>query len=329
MAFQDIPPVDTVEAYLDQAFGRAKARASQVAAKKGPKTALALTKQVESVRISVVKDGIVHKLERILTTFPRTDELTEFYNELLKCTLDFVNYKKSLGAVAWAVRQVGVLWRSCSRRATKSSEIAAVKKVRTEFYGRVCSVLKQINKNLLYLQECRKIIRSYPIIKSGIPTIAIVGFPNVGKTTLLFKLTGSMPEIASYAFTTKNINVSYAIHDSQKMQFLDTPGSLNRFEKMNNIEKQAYLAIKLLADKLIYVFDPTEPYPLEKQFKLFKDLLKYKKPVIIYISKTDIDDAEVREKISGLKGKLADLKGKIADYSPLTNPDELVAKCYD
>ena len=38
---------------------------------------------------------------------------------------------------------------------------------------------------------------------------------------------------------------------------------------MNNIEKVAFLAIKLLAEKIIYVFDLTEPYTMEEQEKLY------------------------------------------------------------
>lgn len=292
MAFQDIPPVETADVYLDLAFRKAKVRASQMRAKKGPKTRIAKVKESESAKLSTVKDNLVNCLTKILETFPKTIELTEFYNELIKCTLDFVLYKKSLGAVAWVIKQIRDLWKIYNFKVTKSNDINDINKSKTEFYGRVSSVLKQIKKNLSYLHECRRIMRTFPTIKSGLTTIAITGFPNVGKTTLLFKLTGSKPEIAGYAFTTKGINVAYKKIDDKKIQFLDTPGTLNRFEKMNNIEKQAYLAIKLVAEKLVYVFDPTEPYPLKDQIKLLKDLQKLKKPIIIYMSKVDIKGAK-------------------------------------
>ena len=142
-------------------------------------------------------------------------------------------------------------------------------------------------------------MRNYPAIKTGTKTIAIAGFPNVGKTTLLMKLTGSKPDIQPYAFTTKGINVGY-IKGKEKLQLLDTPGTLNRFDTMNNIEKVAFLALKLLAEKIIYVFDITEPYPLEQQIKLYKEIKKMKKPVIIYLSKTDILE----------KGQISEFKKK-------------------
>ena len=41
--------------------------------------------------------------------------------------------------------------------------------------------------------------------------VALFGFPNVGKSTLLSKLTPSKPKIANYSFTTKRINMGYSI----------------------------------------------------------------------------------------------------------------------
>ncbi|MBI5881054.1 50S ribosome-binding GTPase, partial [archaeon] len=123
-------------------------------------------------------------------------------------------------------------------------------------------------------------------------TVAIAGFPNVGKTTLLSKLTGSTPEIANYAFTTRNLNMGYAEINNHKVQFIDTPGTLNRFEKMNPIERQAYLAIKYCADIVIFVFDMGDStYPLEQQQKLLTTVEKFGKDMIIYLSKTDIEGA--------------------------------------
>jgi nucleolar GTP-binding protein len=74
----------------------------------------------------------------------------------------------------------------------------------------------------------------------------------------------------------------------QKVQFIDTPGTLARPDKMNNIEKQAYLAIKYVADLVIYIFDLTETYPVEDQKKLLENFKEFRKPIIFYLSKTDL-----------------------------------------
>jgi len=175
-------------------------------------------------------------------------------------------------------------------RIRKCMDIRRINDYRREFYGRVSSVLKQIKDELRFLEETRKIMKGFPTIKTETKTFSIIGFPNVGKTTLLFKLTGSKPEINSYAFTTKSINVSYIRKGKEKIQLLDTPGTLNRFDRMNDIERQAFLAMKHVANGFVYVFDLTEPYPLEKQLKLLKRIKEFKLPVLVYLSKCDILD---------------------------------------
>ena len=132
----------------------------------------------------------------------------------------------------------------------------------------------------------------------------------------MYKLTGSKPEIDSYPFTTKRINVAYIKEDKKKIQLLDVPGTLNRFNKMNDIEKQAELVINYLADLIVYVFDLTENYPLENQVKLFDNIKKLNKKIIVYLSKTDL----IEEKI------VNNFKNKLKNHEIVNNIKELKNK---
>ena len=143
-------------------------------------------------------------------------------------------------------------------------------------------------------------MKDFPTIKTGVTTACIFGFPNVGKSTLLSKLTTAKPEIKPYAFTTKQLNIGYLQEAHRRIQIIDTPGTLNRFEKMNAIEQQAYLALKFCAEIIIYVYDLTESSaPLADQKKLYQALRLLKKPVVIYLSKTDM----LHEQQKGALGK--------------------------
>jgi ribosome-interacting GTPase 1 len=42
----------------------------------------------------------------------------------------------------------------------------------------------------------------FDVTKSGDARIGLIGFPSVGKSTLLSKLTGTFSEVAAYEFTT-------------------------------------------------------------------------------------------------------------------------------
>jgi len=139
------------------------------------------------------------------------------------------------------------------KRATTVPQLTAL---RNGFYGRTNSVLKQVKTNLTIIETARRVFVKLPQIKGNVFTVSIFGFPNIGKTTLLTKITESKPEINSYPFTTKQINVGYYKFDRFKVQVLDTPGTLNR-TRLNNIEKQAYAALKHITQIIIYPIDLT------------------------------------------------------------------------
>lgn len=168
-------------------------------------------------------------------------------------------------------------------------------------YSKVLIFFSQISDNLEILEECRKSIKDIPKIKTDLFTVAIAGFPNVGKSTLLGKITDSKPEVDYYAFTTKSLMIGYIKSNDVKIQAIDTPGTLDRFNRMNNIEKIAHICLREVADLIVYIFDLTEPYPIKDQVKLYESMKDLKKPIIVYFSKADI--------LGGKKIEGFDIKG--------------------
>ena len=316
MNFQDLAKIENPDFYLDVAFRRASKKISELRQQKKDtkKTKLEQQKSLEQTRMDIISTRLMDSLMGILKKFPSISQLPPFYQELINCTLDFPVLKKSLGALNWAQKKVHDITKIYRSKIQKADHLDRVFKLQKEYYGRISSVLKQIKNELHYLDEARKVMRKYPAVKTSdkIRSVSILGFPNVGKTTLLYKLTGSKPEINSYPFTTKGINISYIKGEKHKIQILDTPGTLNRFNKMNDIEKQAYLTIKYVADYIVYVFDLTEEYySLKDQIKLYTTLKEHDKPITVYISKADILDKKV---IDEFKKKY---KTAITDYKDL------------
>jgi nucleolar GTP-binding protein len=310
MNFQELRVVETPAAYLDTAFRRSRKKLDNFKPK--GKDRFPRQKEIELVKLESFHQTLCNSLMEILKSFPLIEELDRFYLELIKVTLDYTKLKKSLGAVNWAEKKVSSFSNIYRKKLQGSRDSITFNKLKLEYYGRTTSFVKQIKDELAYLEHARRIMKDYPAIKTKIPTVCIFGFPNAGKSTLLSKLTSAKPDINSYPFTTRRINIGYLEHNYRKIQLIDTPGSLNRFNKMNDIEKQAYLALKYLADQVIFVIDPTEEYSMDKQEKLLDVVRESDKPVLLYISKSDSFDAtKIKERFPQAMTDIEELRKKL------------------
>lgn len=306
--------IEKPEFYVKKALNRAgKAKVKVKDRKKKERI-----KVMESMKTA--KDSMYEDLTRIEKNFPNLNEVDKLYEELIEIKIGTRKLKENIGRMNWTKNKIVQLHKDYKNRIRAAKE-GNMERIRREYYGRTSSLIKKIGKELRFLEESRKKIKKLPKIKTGIRTVCITGFPNVGKSTLLKKLTGADVEIMPYAFTTKDIMMGYA---GKELQVIDTPGTLNRAEKMNDIERIAYAAMKHLGEVIIYVFDLTEGcgYALKEQAELMERLEKeIKKEIVIYISKRDLLEREkvLMFRLAHNKHKVFDNPKKLKKY--LTPPD--------
>ncbi len=319
MNFQNLKNVLSAKEYIDIALSHADKKVSSLRStiKLKSVTKLIKSKRIEIKRLQEIKSELDIKLKTIYDDFPNIDNLPEFYYELMKLFLDVDSLKKSLGAVKWALDLINKVIVRAIIRIKSSDSISEINSLRRSAVGRIKNILNQIDSNLHIIESSRKIMKTFPAVKTKLFSVAIAGFPNVGKSTLLSKLTSANPEINNYAFTTKSLNIGYAVFDFTKVQFIDTPGTLARFDKMNAIEKQAFLVLKYVADVIVFVFDPTETYSQEKQLMLFDQIKAFDKEVIIFISKTDLVNLGALNKNKIFKEAITDIDSLVSKLNDI------------
>lgn len=104
--------------------------------------------------------------------------------------------------------------------------------------------------------------RAFAVAKSGHATVGLVGFPSVGKSTLLNKLTNARSEVAHYAFTTLDIIPGILEHRGARIQVLDMPGIIRGASRGKGRGREV-LSVARSVDLLLLVVDPFNPGQLE------------------------------------------------------------------
>ena len=84
--------------------------------------------------------------------------------------------------------------------------------------------------------------------------MALIGFPSVGKSTLLTQLTGTSSEVAAYEFTTLTCIPGVIHYNDAKIQLLDLPGIIEGAAQGKGRGRQV-IAVCKSADLLLMVLD--------------------------------------------------------------------------
>ncbi len=132
-----------------------------------------------------------------------------------------------------------------------------------------------------------------------IADVGLVGFPNVGKSTLLSRVTNARPKIANYHFTTLNPNLGVVDLEGGGFVIADIPGLIEGasqgvglgHEFLRHIERTRVI-IHLVDAASTEGRDPVEDvYTINKELKAYQEEIAAR-PQVIAANKTDAIQAE-------------------------------------
>jgi nucleolar GTP-binding protein len=295
---------------LDAAFRRAYRATPHGASRVERSRRRALLKIVRSSAV------VLRQLALVGRPFQRPG-LSAFESKLVDRAFGEGTLDRSLRRIGRAQERIRGLRRDAERALARTQgEEEFAESVRA-FYGRLASFTREVDADLTRLRRVRRFLQERPSLTADEPTLVVAGFPNVGKSSLVARLSSAHPKVADYPFTTRALEVGHANLGFDRLQVLDTPGVLGRAGRANPAEVEAETAVRFASTILLFVLDPSEScgYPLSEQLALlarwraeFPDL-----PILEVETKADLRRSDSdRLKVSASTGEgIGELEGAI------------------
>ncbi|CDY15519.1 BnaA08g28030D [Brassica napus] len=244
-------------------------------------------------KVKYTQTNFHEKLSTIIEEFPRLDQIHPFYGDLLHVLYNKDHYKLALGQVNTARNLISKIAKDYVKLLKYGDSLYRCKCLKVAALGRMCTVLKRITPSLAYLEQIRQHMARLPSIDPNTRTVLICGYPNVGKSSFMNKVTRADVDVQPYAFTTKSLFVGHTDYKYLRYQVIDTPGILDRpFEDRNIIEMCSITALAHLRAAVLFFLDISGScgYTIAQQAALFHSIksLFMNKPLVIVCNKTDL-----------------------------------------
>ena len=287
--FKAMTPVPTAKDFIDLVLSRTQRQTPTVV---HPGYKITRIRAFYMRKVKFTQQTWHDKLSKILEDFPRVEDIHPFYADLLNVLYDRDHYKLALGHVNMARNLISKVAKDYVRLLKYGDSLYRCKMLKRAALGRMATVMKRQGPSLQYLEQVRQHMGRLPSIDPNTRTLLLTGFPNVGKSSFMNKVTRADVEVQPYAFTTKSLYVGHMDYKYLRWQVIDTPGILDHaLEQRNTIEMQAVTALAHLRAAVLYVVDISEQcgYTLEQQASLFHSIkpLFLNKPLLVVCNKTD------------------------------------------
>ena len=311
--FKALPSVPTANDLLDVVLSKTQRQTPTVVRGKWQ---ISRIRSFYMRKVKYTQQTFHDKLSGVIDSFPKLDDIHPFYGDLMNVLYDRDHYKLALGQIHTAVTLVDKIAKDYVRLLKYGDSLYRCKQLKRAALGRMCTLMKKQKASLAYLEQVRQHMSRLPSIDPNTRTILVCGYPNVGKSSFMNKITRADVEVQPYAFTTKSLYVGHMDYKYLRWQVLDTPGILDRpLESRNTIEMQSITALAHLRAVILYLVDISEEcgYTIAQQADLFHSIkpLFANKPLLVVCNKTDVrkiedlgeKDAEILEGMRRVAGE--------------------------
>jgi nucleolar GTP-binding protein len=287
-SFQLLPMVAPAVEVIDSAVRRAH----RVPANTKLKNEAARARNRVARQMDVLMKELTQRLGEYERGFPPVERLHPFEAALLELTVGAATYRKTLSRVGALRKAVVEVSKGYARAAAKVAKKKDALVLQDEGFQKVQAVYERGSAAVEELKQVAKALRQLPVVDPIIPTMALVGAPNVGKSSLVQLLSSGLPEIQNYPFTTRSIKMGHFYVGVQRYQVTDTPGLLNRRdEDRNAMELLTLASLQHLPTAVMFVIDLTAECgtSVQNQLEIRKDVKERfpDKPWIDVFSKAD------------------------------------------
>ena len=162
----------------------------------------------------------------------------------------------------------------------------------------------------------------FDVARTGIASVGFVGFPSVGKSTLMSGLTGTTSEAAAYEFTTLTTVPGTMVVRGARIQILDLPGIIEGAKDGKGRGRQV-IAVARTCNLIFIVLDVCKPLHdkqiLEAELEGFGIRLN-KKPPNVIVKKKDKGGLAITNTVPLTKLDHDEIRAVMSEYR-ISNAD--------
>jgi GTPase len=165
-----------------------------------------------------------------------------------------------------------------------------------------------------------------------IADVGIIGYPNVGKSSLLAALSSAKPKIADYPFTTLEPELGVVDVDRECFILAEIPGLIEGAHAGKGLGHE-FLRHAMRTKSLIHLLDGSSPSPLDDMIRVNNELSLFdatlaKRPQVIAINKVDLPEVKARVAELTAVFKEADIVPVFVSAAKGTGLKKLVAETW-